>query len=127
MDLFNKLKTKPVFDEGPNHLPLCNVTVESLKKALDLVLYRCRSISSFFLESFLPSFANIGDNIINDLKIIAINIAKAFNNMDPAADQKELFSFVSIYQQLYQLFRKDKDINPAVLFNDSIEQWLFDL
>lgn len=129
MELFNKVyfNKKGEFNEGPNHLPLCVIDVESMRNAIDLVLYRTRSISSFYLESFLPNFANIGDNIMNDLLGIAVIIAKSFNELDPLPDSKTLVYFVSTYQQLYQLFRKPPELNPAVIFNELIENWIYDM
>lgn len=54
------------FPKGPNNLPLCNIGIESLRNSLDLILNRSGSISLFYLESFLPSFANLGNSIIED-------------------------------------------------------------
>ncbi|KAK8887812.1 hypothetical protein M9Y10_038869 [Tritrichomonas musculus] len=127
MKLFSKITKKFEFPEGLNHLPLCNAEMESLRNAADLILYRCRSISSFYLESFLPNFANIGDDIMKDLMEISIDIADAFTKLDPIPDQKNLVYVVTIYQQLYQIFEKPQTLNPAILFNDLIEQWMFDL
>ncbi|OHT07792.1 hypothetical protein TRFO_23906 [Tritrichomonas foetus] len=115
------------FDVGPNGLPLCNITPESLIDALKLVSLRCKSISAFYLNQFLPSFLNIEQKSLEDLALITINIADTFTKIYPLPAQQLLAQFVIVYKEVYSVLKEYKLIHPSVLFNTPIINWLTDL
>jgi hypothetical protein len=106
--------------------PMVTIAIDSVIQAADLMLVRCRTITTFFTKETMPMFADSQSGILADFSGIAFRLATIFAAADPPPPDQQTFRFLATYRQLWQVTGSTAERSPARLFDNVIGRWLSD-
>jgi hypothetical protein len=106
--------------------PTVALVLQSLVRATETMLVRCRSIGAFLTRESLPVFANSHSGILAGFSKLSYSFASIFAAWDPPPPDQLTFEFLSTYKQLWHLTGSNPERSPVVLFDSVIRRWLSD-
>ncbi|KAK8890747.1 hypothetical protein M9Y10_035532 [Tritrichomonas musculus] len=109
------------FKIGPNNRPCCLVDMQSLCTALEILSYRCKSISHYYMESFFPGFQHYGKEVYDLFRDLALNLHGTFANY-PNPSPNAIIYFMTTFSDLAKKYCAT--LEPFRLFNDTIEKFI---